>query len=280
MKTKWHISVHPVGGVCLLAALLFVPMERIAVVTITIVAHEAAHLIAIMLCKVKHCSIEWTPLGFVAQADGFSVLPPGKRFFIAGSGLFASLILSILFGALSVYGSFYQELYTANLAILLVNALPILPLDGGRVITALAAGAGCERFAEKSLLILSYLSAIALVGLGLYGAINGILNPMLFFLGPYLAYAAKQCSIAASAEVVQTMESRSHHQQYGVRKVETWAVLGETSPLSIIRVFQQCPQNKFVIFHTINPKDGSISAIETQQQIIEKLTDNKCNNLS
>ena len=140
MRTKWHVSIHPMGVVCLLAALLFMPIERITAIGIAIASHEAAHLLAIMLCKVKQCSLEWTPLGFVAQAERFTSLPSLQRLLIAGSGLLASLFLSMVFYQLSVHGSFFNSLFTANLAILLVNALPILPLDGGNVILALSAG--------------------------------------------------------------------------------------------------------------------------------------------
>lgn len=275
MKTQWHFSIHPMGVVCLLAALLFVPIQHLVAAMIAITLHEAAHLLAIRLCRVKCCSIEWTPLGFVAQAEGFSALPAKHRVTIASAGLLASLALTIGFYPIAGQNRFGYFLFTANLAILLINALPILPLDGGRVLLALAAGAGWERLVRKTLLFLSYLSAALLTGLGLYGALNGALNPTLLLLGPYLAYAAKQSSLAAGTELVQTLENRSRYRQGEVRKIQSWAVMGEATPVSLMKIFRQCPQETFALFHTIDPENGRLLSMKTQQQIIEKLFDNK-----
>ena len=65
---KWHFSIHPAGVCCLLLAGLLLPFDRLCAAALAILLHEGAHLLAMAQCGVARLSIEWTPLGFVAQA--------------------------------------------------------------------------------------------------------------------------------------------------------------------------------------------------------------------
>lgn len=270
MKTHWHFSAHPVGILCLLAALLFVPIRQLLAALLAIALHEGAHLLAMRLCRVRHCTIEWTPLGFVAQTDGFSCLPARKRVWIALSGLLASGLLTTVFWFFASADSFCYLFFTANLAILLINALPILPLDGGRVLLSLAAWIGWERNVKKALLFLSYLVAILITSLGLYALWKGIPNPSLLVLGPYLAYAARESSLQGGSETVQMLSQRAHP-AYGIYPVESWAVVGPAQSVALMQVLKRTPPEKFVLLHTIHPENGKMIGMETQQQAIVKL---------
>jgi len=272
MKTRWHISAHPMGIICLLAAFFLMPIRQLIAALLAITLHEGAHLLAIVLCKVSHCSVEWTPFGFVAQADGFSFMSPGKRVWIALAGLLASGFLAALFWPLATQNINCYIFFMANVTLLFINSLPILPLDGGRVLLALAAVIHFERCAKKTLLLLSYIIAGLITGLGLYAAWKGLFNPSLLVLGPYLAYAAHQNSLQGTAETVQ-MISRREHPTCGVYPVETWAVVGQMDHAEVIKILRHAPAEKFVLFHTIDPKSGKMITVETQQQMIVKLVD-------
>ncbi|MBE5794130.1 MAG: hypothetical protein E7323_05550 [Clostridiales bacterium] len=275
MKTEWRFSAHPIGIACVAAALLFVPVEQLSAALIAILLHEAAHLVCIRLCGVQRCSVEWTPLGFVAKTERLTSLPVMHQLWIAGSGLLASAGMAIAVYPLAAENRFLYYLFTANLAILLINSLPILPLDGGKVLLALAALAGWENGIKRILLFLSYFVSVLVTGLGLYGAMNGVLNPTLLLMGPYLAYAAKQSSLASGTEAVQMLQQRSQCRKDEIRKAEIWTVTGEMTPRLLMKAFQQSPRETFVLFHTIDPDNGRLIATETQQQMIEKLVDNK-----
>ena len=270
MKTSWHFSAHPIGLLCLLAALLLKPIRQLAAVLVARALHEGAHLLAIRLCKVRHCSIEWTPLGFVAQAEGFSALPASKRLWIALSGLLASGLLAAVSRVFLRLHPFWYLCFTANMGILLLNALPILPLDGGRVLLALAACFGWERGAKKCLLILSYTMAVLITALGLYSLWVRLPNPTLLMLGPYLAYAARQSSLQGGEETLQMLHQRAHPAN-GVYPMETCAVIGHTDTLSLVKILRRTSPETFVLFQTIDPEKGHILSSETQQQMIVNL---------
>lgn len=270
MKTKWHFSAHPAGLVCLLTAFFFIPVDRLFAALAAVLIHESAHLIAIWLCKVKHCTVEWTPLGFVAQADGFLFLAPGKRMMIAGAGLAVSGGMTWLSYTWMTGDTFGYLFFLANMALLLINALPVLPLDGGRVLLALAGILGWENSARKILVWLSYLMAVLLSVLGICSAFFGALNPTLLVLGPYLAYAAKQYTIDDGVGWARRLE-KQRQSQTGVYRVEPWVAIGEPEPFALIRMLKRTAPEKYIMLQQVNPSDGSCTGNLTQEQIIVKL---------
>ena len=274
MKTKWHFSAHPIGMCCLLAAGLFVPIAQLVSSLLSIIAHEAAHLAAIYHCGIKHCFIEWTPFGFVAQTVNGTAQSFKQRIWIASSGPIASLVLTCLCYPFAAENRFAYLIFAANLAILLINALPVLPLDGGRICLALAQGIGCERIGRRILLFLSYLFAAMLTILGIYATFVGVINPSFLILGPYLAYAAHQYSISSSTETAHILDERSRQRQ-GVFKVANWAIVGEADNLSLIKALRNTPLENYVVCHMIDTESGTVVSTETQHEMIVKLLGNK-----
>lgn len=277
VKTNWRFSVHPAGVACLLAAFLFVPVDQLIAVLAAITIHEVAHLVSIRFCRVRDCAVEWTPLGFVAQTSGLAFLSPGKRLVIAGAGLAASGCMAWI-SHLWLSGYLFGQLFfSANLALLLVNALPVLPLDGGRVLLALFAFLRWEEQARKILICLSYMMATFLTIIGVYSAFAGVFNPTLLVLGPYLAYAARQCSIENRVEWTHSLVQRKR-QRPGVYRAEPWIAVGEPDPLALVQILRKSSQEKQVILYRINPTDGSFAGSLTQHQILVNLIGETVNN--
>ena len=273
MRTKWHFSVHPIGMICLGVAAVMIPLERFSAALLAVLLHEGAHMLCIWLCHVKYCSVEWTPFGFVAQAERFSLLPAGRRALIAAAGVVSSAVAAVLCYPFAYSASFLRLLFQANAALFLINMLPVFPLDGGRILMALASALGFEVAIRKVLLVISYLCALLLTCLGLYGTLHGILNPTLLILGPYLAYAIRQSSLQYGAETAQMLEARSHGRVGAIYKADTWVSVGKPDPLMMMRIFRESAQKKFVLLHTIDPVTGEVSPCISEQQIIVKLVD-------
>ena len=277
VKTKWHFSVHPAGVACLLAAFLFMPVDRLLAALAAVAIHEAAHLVAIYFCRVKDCAVEWTPLGFVAQTSGFAFLSAGKRLAIAGAGLVASGCMAWISDLWLTGNPFGYQFFVANLALLLINALPVLPLDGGRVLLALFAFWGWEEQVRKLLMCLSYMMATLLAVIGVYSAFEGVFNPTLLVLGPYLAYAARQSSIDNRVEWTHSLAQRKRLRP-GVYRAEPWIAVGDPAPLMLLQILRKSPKEKQVILHRINPTDGSFAGNMTQEQILVNLLGETANN--
>lgn len=267
--SRYRITVHPAGLAALAAACLFVPAGRLLPAVLAVLIHEAGHAAAIGLCGVERCHIEWTPVGFVAQAEGYCLLSPLRRFWIAAGGIMASgagCLLCLLFAAKS---RFAYELLIGNLSLCLFNSLPALPLDGSKMLLALAAKAGKERTTEKILLGISYAAAAALCLLGVWGAAAGAFNPTLLLTGPYLAYAAKISARESSIGAIRRLGERTQRLRDGVYPVCAFAAIGEPDAAALLRAVRSCPESAFLLIHRVDEATGAVDTICSEQQIAQ-----------
>ena len=269
--SKWRFSIHPAGGLCLLAGILFLPFDRLLAAAAAIVLHEGAHLLAMALCGVKRISIEWTPLGFVAQAGSLPLLPIGKRFCIAAAGLAASATGAAVCVPFAMQHRFAYELLNANLSIGLLNSLPVLPLDGSRILLAAAAKLGVEKGMAKILLAVSYAASAAVCALGLYSACCGMFRPVLCVLGPYLAYAAWRSARESCTDQLRRLEERNRRAKKSMYPAQVWVSVGEPEPFQLLHALGQCPEEKDLILHRLDPSDGRLHAVQTEKQLMSSL---------
>lgn len=182
------------GTLCALAALL---------------VHELAHLAAARAMGERIGCLELAPFGGVmtyAPGQGPSKGPRGML--VAAAGPLANegviLFLSALCTRIAPDGAVsdvIRALMTANAAMLLINLMPALPLDGGRLLFC----AGYYVLDVSLLSLMLCASGVALglslCGLAIYGALRwGMLNLSLMIVGGYLALSAVRCRDALLTE--------------------------------------------------------------------------------
>ena len=90
------------------------------------IMHELAHMLAALLCKVDVPEITLLPIGINAKYDG--KLSSKKEFLISLAGPLASFLFFKIINV-PIYAVF-------NLIICLINLMPIIPFDGGRILCA------------------------------------------------------------------------------------------------------------------------------------------------
>ena len=188
---KLSVRVHPAGAATVAAALVFADSRTVLSALCALLWHEGAHLAAMALCGVKNCRVELTPFGGMADAENFHRLPSIRQAIIAMAGIGASALGAALCLYLLPKTPFVYNLLKANLALALLNALPVWPLDGARTLVALLDYVGLGRSCQKLMTGLGYVLGALLVALGLYGAWHGAFNPGLLLMGPYLWHAAR-----------------------------------------------------------------------------------------
>lgn len=112
-----------------------------AAALLSIVLHEAAHAAVSAAFGKPPKEIEVTPLGMLMRLEEDEVLPLLKRFLtvLAGPGMTLLLCAAALIGTKHGVISYEagRALFMSNLSILLLNLLPALPLDGGRLLAQL-----------------------------------------------------------------------------------------------------------------------------------------------
>ena len=200
---RLKLRVHPAGAVWLGACFLLAPSHMVLAAVAALTWHEAAHVAAMTLCGVKHCVVELTPFGGMADAACYERLSPGKKAASSLAGVLASAVGAWLCLRFAPDTPFWHALYLANASLAAFNLLPVWPLDGARALLAAAERLGVERPAQRVLTGLAYALGLSMVVLGLYGAWLGHVNLSLLCAGPYLAYAAHASGVAQSVRRMQ-----------------------------------------------------------------------------
>lgn len=96
---------------------------------IFIFIHELGHILAGISLGLKITKINITILGFSIEFENYGKERRINRIIIDSAGPAINLIITIMSTILGI-----SELFYINLVLLLVNLLPIFPLDGGRIL--------------------------------------------------------------------------------------------------------------------------------------------------
>lgn len=159
---------------CLLpAAALFGELLTVLIALVSLSVHELSHATMASRLGRRISSIELQPFGFIAKlAD--EPATPSECIAIWAIGPVASLFLALSGAGLMYLFSVQTELISRfvsfNLSIGLMNLLPVLPLDGGRLLQSLLNLR--LKTGSKPLAAVGILVGASLTGLGLFTLYN------------------------------------------------------------------------------------------------------------
>ncbi len=242
------------------------------IATLSILLHEAAHAAVSALFSVPPTQIEWTPLGAVMRLEDEQRLSKGKRLpvILAGPAMTAMLCSGAMM--LTKQGLLSQgigrTLFISNLGILMMNLLPVLPLDGGRLICLAAECFLPVSTVRKMMRLLGSGIGMTLILLNLlltwkYGG----WNLSLAFAGCCMMYSAAVASTTqAMAELRVFLDRRILLEKRQTVPVETQFVL-TTMPLR--RLLKRLPARKLALYRVLQPGTmkmvGSITEFDAVQ---------------
>ncbi len=154
---------------------------------IFIILHEIAHLIMGVLIGGKPKKLIISPFGASLEFYTYGKNNSLCRILFFLIGPLTNLIIAIIFLNLPEYDFYREEIIFTNFAIAFFNLIPILPLDGGKILKELLK---CFVGLEKSNRYTIFISKIILVIISFLYAILivKIKNIMILFLLVYLWY--------------------------------------------------------------------------------------------
>lgn len=157
-----------------------------------VLIHELSHLLAALISDVKVHSIVVLPFGMTLRISSDVIRYPKKEVLIALAGPVSNVVM------LAVAQFFYKDFYNnlnflvflvVNWSVLLLNLLPVPPLDGGRVLRAvliknagLIKSVGMVKKVSKVFIFI-----IFVLGLFLLFVTRG--NPSLCIIGAFLVFS-------------------------------------------------------------------------------------------
>ncbi|MBT9154034.1 MAG: Stage IV sporulation protein FB [Firmicutes bacterium] len=220
-----------------------------AILVFSVCFHELGHILAALNCRVGVEEVVLMPFGSVAKLGRWLGVEPKTEAAIALAGPANSLVLCVV-GLLWQSAAWGDALLEVNLLLLTVNLLPILPLDGGRIVRSaivrrrgLAAGATWGLLCVAALLFVYGVSSVNAVVLAVFllYAVAEEKKMMPYLFGSYLG--SKQGELSASG----TLAGR------------VIVVLPDTP---VARALKDMTPGCYHLFHVVHPNGQVIAVTE------------------
>jgi stage IV sporulation protein FB len=191
-----EIKINYLLCVTFIIFFIFGYIENAIISFIIVFLHELAHTVVARLLGYQIHDIEIFPFGGVARIEELISINPKDEILIAAAGPTSNLFMAFV-GYQVYYGlSIQRELMVffvfSNIMIGIFNLIPILPLDGGRIIRAYLAYFIGFKKATKIIVRVSKLCSITIFLLGLYMVRYNYLNIFLSGIAIFLYIAAQR----------------------------------------------------------------------------------------
>lgn len=162
MKIKADLKIFLI----VLVYILTKNIKIFALSFIFIFIHELGHILAGISLGLKITKINITILGFSIEFENYGKERRINRIIIDSAGPAINLIIAIMAVILGI-----AELFYINLVLLIVNLLPIFPLDGGRILKTVLLHKysyketmkKIEKVSINTAIILTFVSSIAVL---------------------------------------------------------------------------------------------------------------------
>ncbi len=271
--TIGETDVYLHGGSVLFAgyALLAGSWPMMLMAFLSILLHECAHGLAAWLLGQPPQEMELTPMGAVLRLEDEDRLSPLRRLVMLAAGPGMTLLLCFLALRLTEAGwlslAAGRRLFNANLAILLLNLLPALPLDGGRMLSLLLGRFLRQETVRRILRILGTALGLAAIGGSLWLSFRyGSWNWSLAAAGCFLMYSATEATTAqALAELRMLMDRKIALETRGFAPCRRMAILS-TQPLR--RALRLLAPRTLTEFLVVPPGSLRPEAVLSEEQLI------------
>lgn len=220
---------------------------------LSICLHEGAHALAAMMMGQPPQEIELSPMGAVMRLEDEEQLPPLRRCVMLAAGPAMTALLCVLAMRLTAVGWLSQSsgraLFLANAAILMVNLLPALPLDGGRLLALLLGRFWRGETVRRVMRALGTMMGLAAIGGSLWLAWRyGGFNWSLAAAGCFLMYsAATATTTQAMAEMRRLMDRKITLEGRGFAAVSRIAVMADLPLHRAVRLLHPSRVTEFAV---------------------------------
>lgn len=250
---------------------------------LSILLHEGAHTLVAVLFKQAPASVELTPLGAVVRLEDEGRLTLFPRLLMLIAGPAATLVLCWMAVQLTAHDVLSGEsgglMFMANLSILMLNLLPVLPLDGGRMLGLLLEKLLPLRIARLTIRTTGMTVGVMMILLNIYASLrlNGW-NLSLAFAGCCMLYTSSVATTTqAAAELRYFMDRKIGLERKGQLTTRLISVRADQTLRSLVR---SLPAHGLAMFACIEPGSQKLLGCIHEGELIQLYLDRPSMRLS
>ncbi len=265
---KIHILFFPL----LAASILGRYSESFLAAYISALIHEAGHIIVAYLVGVKISHIEILPFGICGRLKDNLIKNPDKEVLIALSGPFLSFLLAFSAYLLKPYISedIYNCIFPLNLLLGIVNLIPVIPLDGGRILKAKLTKSLGILPALKISLFISYIFTAVIILASIYCLLVASFNFSLILTGSFLL--GNLCIEQKALSKTAVSEILGYKEKLKENNFNNTHIITAFSETPARKILKKLSYDRYYIVYILD-KNLKIKRSVTEGQIIEALTE-------
>jgi stage IV sporulation protein FB len=251
------------------AAAVFGYMDDYLLVYCCMIAHESAHIIAAIANGNAIGSVTLFPTGLSAEIRDNWSISNGRLVVLAAGPLF-NLLLAFIFSLYKANGTndTVQFFVLMNLLLAAFNLIPVIPMDGGRILQCILARRSGFLSAGRRMVGISKVFAVLVIAAGLLQFSTSRYNFSLLFIGIYIVLLlGEEKTEAAFVNVKHIIYRCSRFSKKGAYPVRELVAL---QFLQLGEILKDMDFDRFHIVHVLNDSYRIVGTF-TEQEIIEEL---------
>ena len=238
-------------------------LENLALSYIIITVHELSHLVAAKFIGLSCSHITVYPFGLNLKLKNSIIYNLSDEIILYLAGPFSNILMALL-GILAGFG---EDFYYKNIALFLINILPIVPLDGGMVLKKILNYKLGYDGGNRAMRVVSFLFLAVILSFFAYLLYIQKFNPSLCifiaFLVGNIIFSKEKYDTNLLKELLYAREKKDKN------KAKYAKVLGvdiKTSKIEIAKKFR--PGKQCFVFVT---DDAHVKQILSKEEIVENL---------
>lgn len=271
-RIQFSVSILIIPLIIVLMA--YNSLLRYLIILTFISIHEFGHIAAALLLGSKLYGIKILPIGLNASIDN-SCCYKRDRILIYLAGPCINLLIGIIFVIIYMHykkSGFLSLGIMINVWLAFFNLLPVLPLDGGKILMEILAGRVGVFRASKYINIFSIILSSVIIVVVFFILEKSIFNVSLILIGAYILFSIGQNKKeSAFMNVRNLVYRRSRIIKKGIYPAREIVVMKNIKMSDIIKAIDYTD-----MFHIINVLDDDLRVMKvmTEQEILNAIMEN------
>ena len=272
IKITRFLYIHPLSVLLLILGYITRQLEMFAIGYSIMLIHELAHLAAALYIGLMPSKIVVYPCGLNLKLKNKMVYSLADEIILYAAGPLSNICMALISLPFVKNAEWVRVFYIQNVALFVLNMLPVLPLDGGIILKKTAAYFVGGKAADNIMKFISVIIIVILSCIGGYLAYINNFNYSVCFLVLFLL-----CNIFTASEkynidfIRELMFYKEKGRRYNNQKVKTVLMEENSDPKTVASKFATgC---YYVVFCV--DKNGKISDILTETEILNRILNRK-----